>query len=78
MAQKKYELVFSGSADTRGYKFPRYRRFHASLGSAEAAADAVKEKLDMIQHPHGGTITACHSPIVYGPGCGDSGRPLRW
>lgn len=77
----KYELVFSGEADVRGYKFPRYRRFHRSVESAQQTAYRVAEKLDDItgraSKSWSGTATDSHNPILYGPGCGDSGKPLR-
>lgn len=77
----KYELVFSGSADVVGYKFPRYRRFHRTVESAQETVYRVAERLDDITSraakSWAGTATECHNPILYGPGCGDSGRALR-
>lgn len=78
MNTMKYELVFEGSARPVGYRFPRYRRYHSTLASAQQTADEMKEKLETIHHPQGGSIAGCHNPIVYGSGLEDAGEPLRW
>lgn len=74
----KYQLAFEGSAGKLGYKFPRFRKSHSTIESAEAEALRVWQKLDEIIADFGrGTVSACHAPVIYGPGCGDSGRPVR-
>jgi len=67
---KKFELVFVGAATAR-YFPKRYRRLHATLESAKETADKVMQKLQ-----DEGLPTACHQPIVYGPGCGRDGMTL--
>lgn len=63
---KKFELVFAGGA-TASY-MPRYRRWHRTIDSAKETAVSVMQKLQ-----DKGLPTACHQPIVYGPGCGPDG-----
>jgi hypothetical protein len=67
----KYQLVFAGSADTK-YPFPKYYKLHQDMGSARLAAAKVWEQLT-----NRGLPTACHTPIVYGPGCGQDGTPVN-
>jgi hypothetical protein len=66
-----YELTFVGSA--MAAYFPRYRRNHRTLESAQETATQVREKLESRNLP-----VACHQPIVYGPGCGKDGRTWPW
>lgn len=66
---KKFELVFVGGA-TANY-MPRYRRMHSTIDSAKETAAEVMQKLQ-----DKGLPTACHQPIVYGPGCGRDGMTL--
>lgn len=58
-----YELYFAGEGDAnRGfprYKFPRYRRLHRTIESAEAEAEKVFGKLRERQLP-----TACHDAQI--------------
>jgi hypothetical protein len=62
-----YELVFAGGAMVK--YMPRYRRNHKTVESAQDTARTVWEKLQ-----ERGLPTACHTPIVYGPGCGRDGK----
>lgn len=71
-----FELCFAGSAGAK--YFPRYKRFHNSIAAAQVEANQVLEKLETIHHPQGGSVAGFHDPIVYGPGCGDAGKALRW
>lgn len=64
----KFELVFFGSATVREYRIPPYRRIHKTLESARETARRVWEQMSEKNLP-----TACHTPIVYGPGCGRDG-----
>lgn len=66
---RKFELAFSGGA-IASY-FPRYRRWHATFDAAVEEAGNVYQKLGDDGYP-----TACHSAIVYGPGCGADGRTV--
>ena len=69
---KTYKLVFVGAATTgAAYRIPRYRRMHSDLDAAKATARQVWEHLS-----EKGIPTACHTPIVYGPGCGRDGTPV--
>jgi len=68
MAQNKFTLAFFGSATVTEYKFPRYRKAHKTLESARETARRVWEQMS-----ERGLPTACHTPIVYGPGCGRDG-----
>lgn len=68
---KRFELVFAGSADAE-YRFPRYRRMHESLESARETARQVWQTLQQRNLP-----TACHAPLVYGPGCGETGISVQ-
>lgn len=65
---QKFELVFVGSAMITAYRIPRYRRMHKTLDFARATARQVWERMSERNLP-----TACHTPIVYGPGCGKDG-----
>ena len=58
MKSTQYELTFVGGAIAR--YFPRYRRMHATLESAQTAAYAVRAKLQ-----DRGLPTACHQPIIF-------------
>lgn len=60
----KYELVFEGSSQP-GYTFPRYRRYHSNFASVRETVARVRERLDFIHHPTGGSIADCHDPQVY-------------
>lgn len=72
----RYELCFEGSGNAP--YFPRYKRVHRSIESAKATAQEVYEKLDHVRgRMDGGTVTASHGGIIYGPGCGDAGIPVR-
>ena len=62
--RRKFELTFAGSALV---KFPRYRRHHATYESAEETANHVLFGLEN---------RGSHPAIIYGPGCGASGRTL--
>lgn len=68
-----YELVFAGAADAAsgayGYRFPRYKRVVSGMEEAAKEASRVFRALN-----ERGLPWACHSPILYGPGCGDCGR----
>ena len=66
MKRTGYELVFFGGAMVN--YMPRYRRMHRTLESARQAARKVWAALSEKGYP-----TACHTPIVYGPGCGKDG-----
>ena len=66
---KNFDLVFVGGAMAN--YFPRYRRNHSTMESAEETAAAVFAKLQAKGLP-----TACHQAIVYGPGCGRDGVTL--
>lgn len=61
----KFELVFAGSASVP--KFPRYKRFHQTVESAEEAAHHILSDLDN---------RAAHPAIIYGPGCGRDGMTI--
>ena len=67
----KFELVFVGAGNVRAYRIPRYRRMHQTLDSARATARQVWEQMSDSNLP-----TACHTPIVYGPGCGKDGTSV--
>lgn len=67
----KYELTFVGFATAK--YFPRYRRMHATIESAKAAAGKVRERLESKNLP-----VACHQPIIYGPDCGRDGKTWAW
>jgi hypothetical protein len=70
--KQKFELVFFGGAMVTQYRIPRYRRMHQTLESATDTARRVWEQMS-----ERGLPTACHTPIVYGPGCGKDGTPVR-
>lgn len=61
---QKFELVFWGAAMV---KFPRYKRNHKTVESAEQTARTVLAKLDN---------AAAHPAIIYGPGCGRDGMTI--
>jgi hypothetical protein len=64
-----FELVFFGGA----IKYmPRYRRNHKDIDSAKETARKVWVQLQANGYP-----TACHTAIVYGPGCGRDGRQVN-
>jgi hypothetical protein len=68
MSSKNFELVFVGEAKY----FPRYRKLHANVESARITAERVWRALADKSLP-----TACHTPIVYGPGCGPDGKCVQ-
>jgi hypothetical protein len=80
--KRTYELTFIGGALG---EFPRYRRTHRTLASAEAAAHQVWRALDIepsevaVDPSHRGpsSRTAAHDAIVFGPGCGPEGKRLQ-
>ena len=70
MKKQNFELVFWGSAMV-GY-IPRYRRHHTTLEDARKVATRVWKRMETKGLP-----TACHTPIVYGPGCGPDGKNVQ-
>ena len=66
---KQFKLVFVGSGTVTAYRIPRYRRMHTTIESARKTARRVWEVMEAHNLP-----TACHTPIVYGPGLGESGQ----
>lgn len=67
--RKPFELVFVGGA--LATYIPRYRRYHSTVESAAETAGEVLRKLQDQCLP-----TACHQPIIYGPGCGRDGMTI--
>lgn len=67
---KKFELIFVGTA---GMTLPRYKRFHDTLDSARETATNMRDKM-FARFPG----AASHQPVIYGPGCGNSGRTVAW
>ena len=64
----RYTLTFEGGAATDGEKFPRYRRAHSTLASAEAEAMRVRDELQQRNYGvYGGTTTASHNPQIHHP-----------
>jgi len=68
--RQNFELVFFGGAMVK--YIPRYKRNHKTLESARETARKVWESMSSNGYP-----TACHTPIVYGPGCGPDGKPVQ-
>ena len=68
--RRPFELVFAGAA-TAAYFPSRYRRYHRTFESAQETAGQVFQKLRDQDLP-----VACHTAIVFGPGCGKDGRIL--
>ena len=68
MPNGQFELTFEGAAMVTAYRIPRYRRMHKTIESARETARRVWETMQERNLP-----VACHTPIVYGPGCGGSG-----
>lgn len=61
---RKFELTFVGAAMVR---FTRYRRHHPTYDAAVATAHRVLANLE---------TRGAHPAIIYGPGCGPSGRTV--
>ena len=68
--KQNFELVFFGGGMVK--YMPRYRRNHNDIDSAKDTARKVWETLQ-----ERGLPTACHTAIVYGPGCGRDGKCLN-
>ena len=68
--KQNFELVFVGGAMVN--YLPRYRRNHKTLESAQSTARQVWERMS-----EKGLPAACHTPIVYGPGCGKDGKNVQ-
>jgi hypothetical protein len=67
----QFELVFANSAMQD--RFPAYRRWHASIASANSESNRV---IDILLNPNYGVPAHSVNPVIYGLGLDDAGMPV--
>lgn len=75
--KEQYELTFYGAAMAR--YFPRYKRWHPTLASAEATIRRVANWLQDMEAEMGSSVNSSglmkqHDATIYGPGLGQGKR----